>query len=156
MSAFSRRRSVVREKSLVGFEVGGVRYAVDIMRVREVVNPLPIVPLPHAPDEVLGVADHRGQVVPVLDLRRRFRLPPKDEVEPAKWIVVLLRGLQVALVADAVTEVFGVNAADQRPEPHVGGDFEARGIAAVYAVDGELVFVLDIDRVAAPATRVDV
>ena len=49
--------------------MGDVRYAVEIHRVREIVNPLPIVTLPHAPAEVVGVADHRGDVLPVVDLR---------------------------------------------------------------------------------------
>ncbi|HJL32604.1 MAG TPA: chemotaxis protein CheW, partial [Polyangiaceae bacterium LLY-WYZ-15_(1-7)] len=70
----TRQRSD-RSKNLVGFQVGDVRYAVDILRVREIINPLPLVELPHAPPSVLGVADHRGEVVPVLDLRRRFGLP---------------------------------------------------------------------------------
>jgi purine-binding chemotaxis protein CheW len=55
-------------KSLVGFVVGDVHYAVPIARVREIANALEIVPLPHAPREVVGVADYRGEVVPVIDL----------------------------------------------------------------------------------------
>ena len=75
-----------RSKNLVGFVVGDVRYAVDILRVREIINPLPIVALPHAPPAVLGVADHRGLVIPIVDLRRRFGLEPNQTTRRTKWI----------------------------------------------------------------------
>ena len=63
-------------KNLVGFLVGDVMYAVRIEAVREIVNPLEVVALPRAPEAVRGVADYRGVVVPVIDLRERFALPP--------------------------------------------------------------------------------
>src|SRR5687767_5938994 len=96
-----------RTKNLVGFLVGDVRYAVDILRVREIINPLPVVPLPHAPPVVVGVADHRGQVVPVIDLRRRFGLPLIEITRRTKWIIVRAGERASGLVVDAVTDVFG-------------------------------------------------
>lgn len=150
----ARRRSA-RSKNLVGFVVGDVRYAVDILRVREVSNPLPIVPLPHAPPAVVGVADHRGEVVPVIDLRRRFNLPSAESSRRTKWIVVQVGQRAAGLVVDAVTDVFGAEDEDQRDVPKLGVGDAARGILSVYKHDGSLVFVLDIDRVAAPAELLD-
>src|SRR5690606_25772352 len=74
-------------KNLVGFQVGDVLYAVRIEAVREIVNPLEIVALPSAPRAVRGVADYRGVVVPVLDLRERFGLLPAES-RRTKWIVL--------------------------------------------------------------------
>ncbi|MFW6051203.1 MAG: chemotaxis protein CheW [Myxococcota bacterium] len=150
------RQRTDRSKNLVGFLVGDVFYAVDIFRVREIINPLPVVNLPHAPPVVLGVADHRGDVVPVIDLRRRFGLPPEAPTRRTKWIVVDAGGKAVGLVVDAVTDVFGAGPAEQRAVPALGVGDEARGIAAVYLHDGALVFVIDVDRVAAPAEAIDV
>ena len=65
-------------KNLVGFIVGDVHYAVSIHRVREIANPLQLVALPKAPRAVTGVADYRGEVVPVIDLRVRFGLDPAE------------------------------------------------------------------------------
>ena len=62
-------------KSLVGFLIGDVSYAVPIAVVREISKPLTVVALPHAPPAVIGVADYRGEVIPVLDMRARFGLP---------------------------------------------------------------------------------
>lgn len=155
MADLATRHRTDRTKNLVGFLVGDVRYAVDILRVREIINPLQVVPLPHAPPVVIGVADHRGQVVPVIDLRRRFALPPSEATRRTKWIVVRAGDRAAGLVVDAVTDVFGAGSHDQRQVPELGVGDSARGISAVYSHEGSLVFVIDVDRIAAPAEAVD-
>jgi len=146
-----------RLKNLVGFQVGEVRYAVDIFRVREIIHPLPLVGLPHAPPVVIGVADHRGEVVPVVDLRLRFGLPAIDAAKSAraKWIIVDIDDRSVGLLVDFVTDVFGAGPTDQREVPRLGIGDERRGIAAVYMHQGALVFVIDVDRVANAALDVE-
>ncbi len=119
------------QKSLVGFVVGDVHYAIDIGKVREIVNPLPLTALPHTPVEVVGVADHRGEVVPVIDLRARFGLPLGDATRGTKWILVSAGDRAVGLVVDRVTEVFGTGGEELRPTPEVGGKKDVRGIAGV-------------------------
>jgi purine-binding chemotaxis protein CheW len=133
------------QRSLVGFIVGEVHYAIEIARVREIVNPLPITALPHTPPEVAGVADHRGDVVPVIQLRTRFGLPDLDLSRSTKWILVDAGTLRVGIVVDAVTEVFRVTG-DLRPTPPVGGDRDLRGISGVASHNDQLVFVLDVNR----------
>lgn len=155
MRRMASRTRADRNKNLVGFIVAGVHYAVDILRTKEILNPLAVVELPHAPASIIGVTDHRGLVVPVLDLRRRFLLPSVGLTRKTKWIVVSVANRSVALVVDAVTDVFGASDSDQRGIPSLGEGDTDRGIAAVYKHDGNLTFVLDIDRVAAPAEAID-
>lgn len=150
-----RRRVTDREKNLVGFTLEDVRYAVEIRRVREIVRPLPLIPLPHAPPAILGVADHRGEVIPVLDVRRRLGLAPADRTRRTKWLLVSLASRGVALVVDAVTDVFAASEQDRREVPSTGIGDAARGIAAVFGYRGSLVFVLDVDRIAAAAELMD-
>jgi|SRR5580704_1139265 purine-binding chemotaxis protein CheW len=133
-------------KNLVGFVVGDVEYAVAIARVKEIANPLVVVALPHPPRSVVGVADYRGEVVPVVDLRTRFGLPEAPPTRRTKWIVVDVSGRVVALVVDGVTEVFGTGGAELRPAPSLGGGDDQRGIAGVAKHAGGLVFVLDTSR----------
>ena len=134
------------QKSLVGFIVGEVCYAIDISVVREIVNPLSITPLPHTPPEVAGVSDHRGEVVPVIDLRVRFGLEPAMPSRSTKWILVDGGTSPIGLIVDAVTEVFGTGGAELRPTPQVGGSHDTRGFAGVTSHNGALTFVLDTDR----------
>jgi purine-binding chemotaxis protein CheW len=152
-------------KDLVGFLVGDVMYAVRIEVVREIVNPLPVVELPRAPHTVKGVADYRGDVVPIVDLRERFGLEPAQRSRRTKWIVLDTGPRRpgvasspagnasasgsgpairyAALVVDAVTEVFGLAGGELRPAPPLGVGDEARGIEGVTTLGSRLVFVLD-------------
>ncbi len=143
-------------KDLVGFLVGDVMYAVRIEVVREIVNPLVVVDLPRAPKAVKGVADYRGEVVPVIDLRERFGLPPQPRSRKTKWIVLDVgagrkspatapgsAARYAALVVDSVTEVFGLAGGELRPAPPLGPGDDMRGIEGVTTLGARLVFVLD-------------
>jgi purine-binding chemotaxis protein CheW len=134
------------QKSLVGFVVGEVAYAVPISAVREIINPVALTELPHAPRAVAGVADHRGEIVPIFDLRVRFGLSPLPDPRRAKWILIDVEGRGIGLMVDRVTDVFGTGGAEIKPPPVLGGGEDTRGIAGVTTRDGELTFVLDVDR----------
>jgi purine-binding chemotaxis protein CheW len=133
-------------KSLVGFVVGKVAYAVPISSVREIINATDLTELPHLPRSVAGVADHRGEVIPVVDLRTRFGLPRNEDLARSKWILVDVSGQTVGLVVDRVTEVFGTGNEGYRVAPSFGDSDDARGISGVVSYDGHLVFVLDVGR----------
>ena len=109
------------------------------------VHPLLITALPHMPPDIAGVANHRDQVLPVIDLRVRFNLEPKPEARGTKWILITLSNRVVGLIVDSVTEVFG---AQQRHSSHadVGGNRDLRGISGVARHEGRLTFVLDTAR----------
>jgi len=140
-------------KDLVGFLLGEVMYAVRIEVVREIVNPLEVVDLPRAPPTVKGVADYRGEVVPVIDLRERFGLAAVAPSRRTKWIVLdvaarrgrddKLVGRHAALVVDSVTDVFGLAGGELRPAPPLGAGDAERGIEGVTTLGNRLVFVLD-------------
>lgn len=150
----SRTRSLGGNK-FVGFRVGEVRYAIDIQRVREIIKPLPTVPLPHVPHSVTGVIHHRGDVVPIIDLRLRFDLKASDH-RGVRWVIVKRGKRYVGLVVDGVEEVFGAEAPDQREVPKIGAGEQARGIRAVYAHARGLVFEVDLDLLTRAAEEVDV
>ncbi len=168
--AFDPRRPVTPsapERQLVLFGVGNVVYGLPIEPVRAVVNPQPVIELPHAPSAVVGVADHRGEVVPVIDLRARFGLPPLEDSEAkkrVKWIMVEIAVAApapakpttrtVAAIVDHVLNVFQTRE-PLRPAPPLGGGEDSRGILGVVsrgggrAEQGGLVFVLDLERLRA-------
>jgi purine-binding chemotaxis protein CheW len=126
--------------------VGEVAYAVPISFVKEIINPSTLTELPHAPPSVAGVADHRGEVVPIIDLRTRFGLPRTVDPRRQKWILVDVQHKTVGLSVDRVTDVFGTGGVDLRPPPALGGGDDVRGIAGVTSHDGALTFVLDVSQ----------
>jgi len=146
MKPYRHRHRHDPSKNLVGFLVGDVQYAVPIALVREITNPIDVVALPHAPPAVVGVAYYRGQVIPVVDVRVRFDLPPAPTTRKTKWIVLVAADRLLALVVDAVTDVFGTADTQLAPPPPLGGGETRRGIAGVASYDGRMVFVLDPSR----------
>lgn len=132
-------------KNLLGFEVGDVVYGLDIQCVREIIRPLPMQTLPHAPKMVVGVIDHRGDVVPLIDLRIRFEAAPPSAAAQPRWIIVEQREHLVGLVVDRVTEVFAVADAEDRQVPELGEGSVQRGISGAYLHGGRLVFVVESD-----------
>lgn len=103
---------------LCAFFVGPIEYAVDIMRIDEILQPQRVTPVPDAPAWVEGVMNLRGVLVPVVDLRRRLAIsaPPPPRLKP-KWIVTFLGRRRVALVVDGVSEVVRVRKSDLKPVP---------------------------------------
>ncbi|MEP7049909.1 MAG: chemotaxis protein CheW [Pseudomonadota bacterium] len=144
--ALSKQERSDPRKSLVGFVVGDIAYAVPIAAVREIVNPVQLAELPHAPPAIAGVADHRGEIVPIIDLRVRFGLAPFSDPRKSKWILIEVEGRAVGLAVDRVTEVFGKTGAEIKPPPQLGGGDDLRGISGVTTHDGMLTFVLEVSQ----------
>jgi purine-binding chemotaxis protein CheW len=135
----------------VGLEVGGVAYALNIQCVREIFRPLPMQSFPHAAKVVVGVVDHRGDVVPVIDLRVRFGTDQRIDLAHTRWVIATRGERLIGLVVDRVTEVFRLNESEAREVPDLGPQGDRRGVVAAYSHRGRLVFALDIERV----TRTD-
>ena len=131
----------------VGLQVGGVNYALNILCVREIIRPLPMQSLPHAAETVIGVVDHRGDVVPIVDLRVRFGTTARTDMPHTRWVIANRDGRLCGLVVDRVTEVFTLSEADARQIPDLGPGAERRGITAAYTFGGKLVFALDVERI---------
>jgi purine-binding chemotaxis protein CheW len=112
----SNRKADSELVQLAAFRVGNEEYVVDIMRVREIIRPVPITPVRKGPRVVEGVINLRGAVIPVIDLRRRFDLPAEDH--PGRKIVIAhVEGRMIGLIVDGVTEVVRLQRSAIRPAP---------------------------------------
>lgn len=87
---------------LLVFTLENIRYALRLTAVERVVRAVDIIPLPKAPEIVLGVINFGGRVVPVLNIRARFRLPERELQVSDQLILARASGRELALVADAV------------------------------------------------------
>jgi purine-binding chemotaxis protein CheW len=103
---------------LCAFVVGGEEYAIDIMRIREIIQPVRITSVPRASPIIAGVFNLRGAIIPVIDLRKRLSLPPAPWTKKTKLIICLVGKVRVGLVVDAVTEVIRIprSAIQRAPE----------------------------------------
>jgi len=150
-----RGRSATGVANVVSFEVGGVLYALDIQRVQGIIKPVPVHRLPHLPQDVVGVADYRGDVVPVIDLRVRFGLAAADDSSVGRWIIVRRGARLVAFVVDRVVEVCDTARLERRETPAIVHGNDARGIVAAHAYGKRLIFQVDAEAIAAGALELD-
>jgi purine-binding chemotaxis protein CheW len=134
---------------LATFGVGGDLFAVDIMRIREIARPLPVTSVPRAPPGIAGVIELRGSVIPVLELRARFGLPPRPaELEStARHVVLRLDGRAYALVVDHVDDVVTVARSQIRSGPGVLIGDAADVFHGVCAVGERLALLLNLRRI---------
>jgi purine-binding chemotaxis protein CheW len=131
-------------RQLLTFEVDSTPYAVPVERVREIVRIRPITPIPRVPAEVRGVISLRGEIVEVVDLRRRLNLEPADPVRSTRIIVVHGEDGRVAgILVDAVCEVSRVSEDAFRP---VSGA-ETGSVESLCVRGEEFVSLIDLDRV---------
>jgi purine-binding chemotaxis protein CheW len=121
---------------LCTFRIGGEDYAIDIMRVREIITPLPVTPVPRAPTFVEGVIRLRGDVIPILDVRRRLGLPVVPATRKTKVLIVSVAGRRLGLVVDEVTEVLRLPRSEIRPAPALVGGGERHFFLGVCGGEG--------------------
>lgn len=139
--------SEIREIQLACFRIGDATFAADIMRIKEIIRPQKLTRLPKAPPFVEGVLNLRGNVIPVIDLRKRFELPERSKLEEARLLVVTVGRQLVGLVVDDVTEVVTVQVSDIKPPPQVVEGIGAEYLIGVCLVRDSLIMLLNLDRI---------
>jgi purine-binding chemotaxis protein CheW len=127
---------------LVVFEIGGVRYALPAPAVSEVVRAVTVVPLPQAPPIVEGLINVRGALVPVLDVRTRFRLPAKAASHTDHLILAWAGPRLVAIRADRALDLARVEAGDVEDATTVVPDAEY--VSGVAKLSDGLVLIHDL------------
>ena len=141
---------------LVAFGVADGDYALDIMRIKEIINPVPVTPMPKAPPFIEGVIELRGAILPLIDVRKRFDLPPTVPTRATKVLIVSVDlGEQraiVGLVVDRVSEPLRVARADIKPAPRLSVS-ERAFFTGVVAHHGKMLMVLDVDAILSSAEK---
>jgi purine-binding chemotaxis protein CheW len=133
------------DMQIVNFTVDNVNYGVPVEQVREVRDMQAVTPVPGAPAYVEGVTNLRGQIITVVDLRKRLGLPEK-EGSGEKIMIIDLEKSAVGVVVDAVTEVSTIRDADVEKNMEVTsalGDF----ILGVGKQNDHLAVILDISKI---------
>lgn len=139
---------------LVTFQLGLDLFAADVLSVERVLRYTPPNCVPDVPEWLQGVVEHRGKVVPVVDLRRRVELTD-DSITPETRILVLLTSHGwVGAIVDMVHEVATVPAASVTPPPALFRGLSAEFIRGVTKVRDQIVVVLDVDRVLTSTERI--
>lgn len=138
------------------FVVGDDMIGVDIMRIREIVRPQRVTPIPGSPPHIRGVLRLRGGLVPVVDLAARFARPAGQvsDVDP-RFVVLTIDGRNIAIVVDKVGDVLTVLRREIRLARDTLSGASARAFVGVVGHQDRVVLLMHARRVLDDATRVD-
>lgn len=121
-------------------------YGVNVMQVQEVLRVTEIAPVPGAPDYVLGIINLRGNVVTVIDTRKRFGLSSKEPNDLSRIIVVEVDENVIGMLVDSVAEVVYLHQSEIGPTPTVSSDENSYFIQGVSNRGETLLILVDVDR----------
>ena len=142
------------------FKLMKEEYGIEILKVRELIGLLEITRVPRVKPYIKGLINLRGKVIPVVDLRVKFGMPPAEATGQAVIIVVQLTSasgeLTLGLLVDEVLEVRSIRNEDIEPPPALPNDIDATFIQGVGKSEKHVIFLLDIDRVLTTAEHVEV
>ncbi|PWT99768.1 MAG: chemotaxis protein CheW [Terriglobia bacterium] len=133
------------------FQLGNEEFGVRVLKVREIMGIQEITAVPQTPTHVKGVINLRGKVVPVIDLRLKFGLPPAEYTPRTCIIVTQTEGesglILMGVIVDGVSEVLNLAASDIEDTPDFGEEVAVQYLLGMAKVKGKVKILLDIDRV---------
>ena len=130
----------------VTFRLDQEKYGINVMQVQEVLRVSEIAPVPGSPEYVLGIINLRGNVVTVIDTRKRFGLEPRELDDAARIVIVESNDQVVGIMVDSVAEVVGLKVSEVEAAPNVGTEDSSRFIQGVASQEGELLVIVDLNK----------
>ena len=130
----------------LSFSLAGGEYGVGILKVREILQYETVTPVPSTPRSVRGVINLRGQVIPVLDLRKHFGIAAGGETRRSRVVVSELGRHTVGLMVDGVSEVVTVATTEIEPPPSLIAGANDGQVCGVARLGDRLVLFIDPDR----------
>lgn len=131
------------------FILSGEEYGVQILRVQEIKGWNNATIIPNVPEYILGVINLRGEIVPIMDMRRRFKLDETPFGPTTVVIVVKVTNVDktqtVGLVVDAVSEVYRIEGSNIQPPPDFGGVISSEFVQGLATVDEKMIILLEVD-----------
>ena len=132
---------------LVTFRVGREEYGLDILNVREINKVMEFTRVPEAPEYIEGIINLRGQVIPVIDLRKILGLEKQAHDKDTRVVVVDIAGKTFGITVDGVKEVLRISDNITEPPPDITQSLGAGYVTAVAKLDDRLLFLLDVERI---------
>lgn len=141
------RNAEARKSEFLTFRLGSESYGIEILKVQEIRGYETPTSIANAPPFIKGVINLRGVIVPILDLRVKFRLPDTPYDEFTVVIILKVASRVVGIVVDSVSDVLSLDAEAIRPTPEfASATFDTKYITGLATVDGGMLIMLDIER----------
>lgn len=149
----NEKKSTGKEIQFVNFRLRDEEFGVDVGKVLEITRVTAISHIPEAPYFIQGVTNLRGQIIPVIDLSKRFNLVSQEALpDSARIVVTEINGKTAGILVDAVPEVLKILEKDIEPTPElIKTGIKKDYILGVAKFKGRLIILLNLEKVLEPA-----
>lgn len=137
--------TISNENQFLTFVLAEESYGVDILKVQEIRGWSQVTQIPNAPEYIRGVMNLRGEIVPILDLRRRFNMNELEFTQHTVVIVVNVHERTVGMVVDSVSDVAEIASSEMRPAPDFGTAIDANFVSNLAPKDDRMIIILNVD-----------
>lgn len=140
------RADIEDSTNLVTFRLGNGEYAIDIMQAKEIIKMEKITLIPNAPEFVEGVINLRGNIIPIIDLKKRFNLEETEGDKNTGIIIVKIEDVDMGIIIDAISKVVSISNSDIQPPPPMLSGIGQKYIKGVGKLEDKLLVVLDLEK----------
>jgi len=128
------------------FSLGKETYGIEIRYVTEIIGIQPITEVPELPEYIKGIINLRGKIIPVMDVRLRFKKEPREYNDRTCVIVVDIKDVSVGLIVDSVSEVLSIPEQDIVEPPQMSTGFSNRYIKNIGKVGNDVKLLIDCQK----------
>ena len=133
------------EKQMIIFDIGNEKFGIKITRIHEIIRMKGITELPDSSEYFAGIVNRRGDIISVVDLRKRFGLEEIIETDNTRIIVIGFQGNDVGLIVDGVSEVLHIDESDIDDPPQSMVGIKDDYLQGIVKVEEDIVIILDLD-----------
>ncbi len=134
------------EVQLVVFNLCNEEYGVDIMQVKEIVNYMVPVKVPNAPEFIEGIINLRSEIIPIINLKKRFNIEGQEIEENKRIIVMNINGKKVGFVVDDASEVISIENESIEPAPDIVIGVDRKYITGIGKSGERILIILELDK----------
>lgn len=136
-----------QDLQMVTFGIAGENYAFDILKVKEIIMMTSITRMPKCPDFIEGVVNLRGQVIPIIDLRKRFLLSTKEYDDNTRIIIVDISGETIGLIVDEVYQVMSIPESSISPPSAIIAGISSEYLQGIGRMGDKMLIILDLEKI---------
>jgi purine-binding chemotaxis protein CheW len=146
MQSIVKQQTTIESSQFLTFLLDEQEYGLELFKIQEIRGYAPVTPIPNVPAHVRGVMNLRGTVLPVIDLRMKFRLPPIEYSKFTVIVIAMVADKMVGLLVDAVSDVLHVTREAMRAVPDFGSAVDTRFIDGVFQTREHLAVALNLEK----------
>jgi len=133
-------------RELLTFTLGNEEYGIDILKVQEIRGYDAVTTIANAPEFIKGVVNLRGIIVPIVDMRIKFKLGDVTYDETTVVIILNVANRVVGMVVDGVSDVITLQAEQIKPAPEFGASLDTQYLQGLGTVDDRMLILVDIEK----------